>query len=1475
MKKNNFELFLQNMLVHKTDNLDNYPVQLMFGLTNACNLHCAFCPYCGFCMEKIEKLEEIPIYVLKKMEPFLKNASFINPSGRGEPLLYSKFEEFINICRNANALTTMQLINNGTQLQRIDMDLLKGINVISISVDSVDKETFELLRCGAKFERVINNVKCLRKKLPDSILQWTVVVNRLNIEQIYDIYAEAKKLGINYITYNDVFGYEEDKVIQLLRIRKSDYVIINQQFEKIQKDNRCEKIVINNLISYDGYEDGEILHRNSIREKLLKLKNQSPYLNYDKINPATYETRKIKVKKNLKTYNKFKLPYCTAPFMTMLIMPNLKVAPCCADFGTIDEIVEGNVENVWRGGKFSELREAMFNYDMLPEYCKRCSSFERYDYINEFIELLKKHPDFKYGKVEIPPNFFPPKNCIKDKEISRKIMNNKKNEDNNFKINSQEYWNGRFRTDWENYSGNEQTKYFASLLNEMVPSWLINEINENEYEICDLGCAEGDALAVYRKVFWNSKLNGEDFSEAAVEIATKKYPEFSFTVGNILEPEDRKKYPVIICSNVVEHFKETYKVIRNICERAEKYVILLFPYCEEDGVIDEHEKSFHTKDIPAKVGNKDLVYAKTVQCDSVLYPYEQILLVYAIDKKHQVLADLVEAVDSDYLKEKEAKYKKIINEYDGKNKELQKTINEKNEELQRVINEKNEELKKVINEKDQQLQIYQDEVSKYARESLMDKAILKQKDEYMLQAQEMCHLFATGKIMKLNHFMWRLKGQYFRGTKEERKKFRQWIKGKIKKTNYSIGDGIKFNPWMILDKKLQDGIACSSGQGQLKEEQVCLNTANQISELSSITKKIIHSDYKKYDVIVLSVIDYDFRYQRPQHFASRFAENGHRVFYVNANFIKEYNIQEKSENLYIVNFKGENSNSIYITNGQDSLEWMKQEFENLIRKYAISDALVLVDYPNWVYAAEYLRNKFGFKFVTDYMDDYTGFLGTAEDFLKDNCIRLLEQSDWIVSSSQFLYDVAGKHADKNKISIIRNGTEVEHFYQAAKLEKKKNNRKQIGYYGAVAHWFAWEKVCYLARKFPEYDIVIIGSITEYEDKLKQCSNIKLIGEKPYGELPKYLAEFDVCLIPFDTSTDLIKATNPVKFYEYLSAGKKIVATEIPELMPYRDEYVYMSNDNEKFAAYVQKCLLNEDDLKKTEEDIAFAKDNDWQKRYEKLEMECKNVVPKVSIIVLTYNNLALNKQCLESILNKTAYGNYELIIVDNCSTDGTVGYLKELEQQNYNNVKIIFNEENAGFAGGNNLGIKAVTGKYVLLLNNDTVVSRGWITNMVKHLENNSQYGMCNPVTNSIGNESKIEVKYKNKEEMELFAYEYTSMHMNEEYEDVDRLPLFATIINKKVIEKVGLLDESYKIGMFEDDDYTEAVKSAGYDITIAEDAFIHHVNNASFKKMDDQKYRAIFEANKEVYEKKWGLKWKMPKYRNGVTALTNNDCNV
>ena len=77
---------------------------------------------------------------------------------------------------------------------------------------------------------------------------------------------------------------------------------------------------------------------------------------------------------------------------------------------------------------------------------------------------------------------------------------------------------------------------------------------------------------------------------------------------------------------------------------------------------------------------------------------------------------------------------------------------------------------------------------------------------------------------------------------------------------------------------------------------------------------------------------------------------------------------------------------------------------------------------------------------------------------------------------------------------------------------------------------------------------------------------------------------------------------------------------------------------------------------------------------------------------------------------------------------------------------------------------------------------------------------------------------------------------------------------------------------MFEDDDYAKVIEKAGYTFYIAEDVFIHHINNASFKELDSKEYKEIFDKNKKYYEKKWSVKWKMPKYRAGVTKDINSD---
>ena len=266
-------------------------------------------------------------------------------------------------------------------------------------------------------------------------------------------------------------------------------------------------------------------------------------------------------------------------------------------------------------------------------------------------------------------------------------------------------------------------------------------------------------------------------------------------------------------------------------------------------------------------------------------------------------------------------------------------------------------------------------------------------------------------------------------------------------------------------------------------------------------------------------------------------------------------------------------------------------------------------------------------------------------------------------------------------------------------------------------------------------------------------------------------------------------------------------------------------------------------------------------------------VPKISVIVLTYNNLKLNKLCTETLLSKTAYPNYELILVDNASVDGTRDWLKELDAQNVENVTVILNEDNLGFAGGNNVGIQAASGDYIVLLNNDTVPTRGWLTAMAKHLQNDSHLGMCGPVTNSIGNEAKVAVEYHDLDGLEQFAYRYTWVHNGQEMRNVKALALFCTMIRKSVIQQCGMLDDGYRVGMFEDDDYSEAVRAAGWGMAIVDDAFVHHQDGATFKKLDKKKYETVFKVNLKRFEEKWNKKWEMHSYRPGMTTEQNKDC--
>ena len=140
---------------------------------------------------------------------------------------------------------------------------------------------------------------------------------------------------------------------------------------------------------------------------------------------------------------------------------------------------------------------------------------------------------------------------------------------------------------------------------------------------------------------------------------------------------------------------------------------------------------------------------------------------------------------------------------------------------------------------------------------------------------------------------------------------------------------------------------------------------------------------------------------------------------------------------------------------------------------------------------------------------------------------------------------------------------------------------------------------------------------------------------------------------------------------------------------------------------------------------------------------------KTSIIILTLNKFDLTKSCIESIRRHTSEP-YELIIVDNGSTDDTVEFL-----QNQKDIRAIYNKQNAGFAKGCNQGAAIATGDNLLFLNNDTVVTENWLKNMLNVLNADELIGMVGPVSNSYSRRQKIHVSYSDFSGLDEFAHEH------------------------------------------------------------------------------------------------------------------------
>ncbi|PQP81045.1 glycosyltransferase family 2 protein [Paenibacillus sp. PCH8] len=237
----------------------------------------------------------------------------------------------------------------------------------------------------------------------------------------------------------------------------------------------------------------------------------------------------------------------------------------------------------------------------------------------------------------------------------------------------------------------------------------------------------------------------------------------------------------------------------------------------------------------------------------------------------------------------------------------------------------------------------------------------------------------------------------------------------------------------------------------------------------------------------------------------------------------------------------------------------------------------------------------------------------------------------------------------------------------------------------------------------------------------------------------------------------------------------------------------------------------------------------------------------VSIVIPTYNQREYVLQCVSSIEKHTP-APFEIIVVDNASKDGTAEALLRKGGM----VRVAALDQNLGFAGGVNHGLMMARGRHIIVLNNDTLVTPGWLDNMMTCLANDPKIGVVGPVTNYIGGDQQIQVPYREVEEMWSFAATQNRPDA-EKHRMTDRLVGFCWLFSRELLERVGYLDEGYAVGNFEDDDWIIRVKLAGYKLAVAGDAFIHHFGSVSMKALGEQDFAVVNKDNEQFYSQKWG----------------------
>ncbi len=884
-------------------------------------------------------------------------------------------------------------------------------------------------------------------------------------------------------------------------------------------------------------------------------------------------------------------------------------------------------------------------------------------------------------------------------------------------INDKQYWDLRFETDWDESQGRQQSRYFARVALDNLPSWLVQLARAQRMTICDWGCAEGDGTDVLAGYFGAGSVTGVDFSDAAIRKAASFYPQLKFLVEDwVTAAAPSQQYDVVFSSNTLEHFHDPHSTLQRLMSAASKCVVLLLPYREFERH-PEHHHTFEASNL-AVAPSREYALVHSIVIDAsrhqpCYWPGLQILLVYArtsfLADSGVVLKDLsITDEHATALCDRLLDTEQELARRDASIAQLNDAVGERERRILGLVGD-------LEAEKKRSSRLYA-QVAEGRTELQRIRDVLATRDQELQGvARELATIKATRgwKYLTALHLVRKRvlpEGSLrYRGVRTVYRSGRFLARCARNANRRNIGLFLNYmrlyGPRVALDRtRTYLSRAQSFAPTEQAVARVDVRANGRADELLAYLR-----DRQYAGVFVMGSCCmgwHEVFKQRPHHIADYLMSAGYLVLCaMNPVYQDDFTdcIKRDGEHLFLVNF-------------DDRAIW--REFIELLAvesRAPLFYHLVGTEPGTSLQDIERLK-RLGYTFMYDFIDEISKDInpGISDFCLLRHEYLLRDEDVLVVASADNLYRQCARYRKRNLI-CAPNGVRLEDWtlednppvpeeIQAIVDEGK----PIVGYYGSFAAWMNYELIKALSRARPDVNIVMIGYDYEWgkgafaQSRISELPNVHILPAQKYHRLKYFSRFFDAGIVPF-REYELTKSVSPLKMFEYMAQGIPVVTSGMDECRKY--ESCLVADDEQDFVAKVGHALTLKNDPEHRARLRRDAEANTWASRAKAIETSMLSMVQAtdgtlLTVVVPTYNMEALLPRCMESMVAPSQFGRLEVIVVNDGSTDGSLELARKYERKYPGTVRVI-DKENGGHGSCINAGIREATGKYFKVVDAD------------------------------------------------------------------------------------------------------------------------------------------------------------------------------